>query len=176
MSVLEPSQSANPEAYRHYLCLKQRALRQLSHDLSDPIGRNDDRTVAAIFVLVLLDAIESGSGEWRLHLEGAKNLLKSREATPAVPSMQRMIDGLHTFVIDACLMYVSSSLGDNNGLLTLQNRDNGIDARTAGCIVEAVLQQKHRPYSPEAARADILGRLPSASSRSDILCPRATIL
>ncbi|KAL1969588.1 hypothetical protein VTN77DRAFT_8141 [Rasamsonia byssochlamydoides] len=97
------SRRVSSKAYEHYLGLKQRALRQLSIDISDPLRRNDDRTVAAIFVLILLDAIESGSGAWKYHLEGAKNLLKSRQAF-SNGSMRGMIEGLNTFVIDSCLI------------------------------------------------------------------------
>jgi hypothetical protein len=102
--ALSISRRVGSKAYEHYLGLKQRALRQLSTDLSDPVGRNDDRTVAAIIVLILLDAIESGSGAWKYHLEGAKNLLKSRQMSLSNESMRGMIESLNTFVIDSCLM------------------------------------------------------------------------
>lgn len=89
-------------AYGHFLNLKQRALRQLSLDIRDPVMQRDDRTVAAILALALLDVIESGSGAWKYHLEGAKNLLKSRGR--ASQPTQSIIDGLDTFVVDGCLM------------------------------------------------------------------------
>ncbi|KUL90707.1 hypothetical protein ZTR_00045 [Talaromyces verruculosus] len=70
------------QAYEHFLRLKQRALHQLSADVSHPLTRIDDRTVAAMFVLILLDVIESGNTSWMYHLE----------------------DGIDAFVVDACLI------------------------------------------------------------------------
>jgi hypothetical protein len=103
-SSLALSPWVKSKAYEHFLRLKQRALRRLSADVSNPLTRNDDRTVAAIFVLILLDAMESGNGAWKYHLEGAKNLLKSRQSSSHDQSMRGMIDGLDTFVVDSCLM------------------------------------------------------------------------
>lgn len=57
-----------------------------------------------ILVLVLLDAMESGSGAWKFHLEGAKNLLRSRQDSMSDSNMRRIVEGLDTFVIDSCLM------------------------------------------------------------------------
>jgi hypothetical protein len=64
--------------------------------------RNDDRTVAAIFVLILLDAIESGNGAWKYHLEGAKSILRDRLLLTANHSATT--EGIDTFVIDSCLI------------------------------------------------------------------------
>lgn len=98
------SRQAASKAYEHFLRFKQRALRQLRMDLQDPVTRNDDRTVAGILVFILLDAMESGSGAWKYHLEGAKNLLKSRQSAANDTSVRRAIEGLDTFVINSCLM------------------------------------------------------------------------
>ncbi|OJJ44282.1 hypothetical protein ASPZODRAFT_135084 [Penicilliopsis zonata CBS 506.65] len=89
------------QVYEHFLSLKHRALRQLSQDLRDPLLQNDDRTVAAILVLAVLDAFESGSGAWKCHLEGAKKLLKNRQQ---IGHHRSLIDGLDTFVTDGCLL------------------------------------------------------------------------
>lgn len=89
-------------AYENFLHLKHRALRQISANLRDTYLRNDDRTVAAILSLALLDVIESGSGEWKYHLEGAKNLLKGREGSPT--SNVAVSNWLDQFVVDGCLM------------------------------------------------------------------------
>ncbi|KAL1857920.1 hypothetical protein Plec18170_003144 [Paecilomyces lecythidis] len=98
------SQGPSSQAFEHFLRFKHRALRQLSLDLLDPVMRNDDRTVAGILVLVLLDAMESGSGAWKFHLEGAKNLLRSRQDGMSDSNMRRIVEGLDTFVIDSCLI------------------------------------------------------------------------
>ncbi|KAF7156613.1 hypothetical protein CNMCM6106_000903 [Aspergillus hiratsukae] len=90
--------------YEHFLGFKQRALRQLSLDIGDPVMRNDNRTLAAIMVLALMDAIESGDGAWKYHLEGAKKLLKSRQQSKSPNQAQGMMDWLDTFAIDGCLL------------------------------------------------------------------------
>ncbi|KAB8230525.1 hypothetical protein ETB97_012485 [Aspergillus alliaceus] len=90
--------------YEHFLGLKQRTLRQLSLDLQDPIKQNDTRTLAVIMVLALIDAIESGDGAWKYHLEGVKKLLVKRQnKSPSSPT-QRIIDWLDAFVVDGCLV------------------------------------------------------------------------
>jgi hypothetical protein len=90
--------------YEHFLGFKQRALRQLSLDICDPVMRNDNRTLAAIMVLALMDAIESGDGAWKYHLEGAKKLLKSRQQSESPIQAQGMMNWLDTFAIDGCLL------------------------------------------------------------------------
>ncbi|GAQ04218.1 hypothetical protein ALT_1539 [Aspergillus lentulus] len=90
--------------YEHFLGFKQRALRQLSLDICDPIMRNDNRTLAAIMVLALMDAIESGDGAWKYHLEGAKKLLKSRQQSESPTHAQGMMNWLDTFALDGCLL------------------------------------------------------------------------
>lgn len=96
------AQPVNAKSFAHFLSLKQRALRQLSIDVSNASTRNDDRTIAAIFVLILLDAIESGSGAWKYHLEGAKSILRDRLLLTANHSTAT--EGIDTFVIDSCLI------------------------------------------------------------------------
>ncbi|KAL3455302.1 fungal-specific transcription factor domain-containing protein [Aspergillus heterothallicus] len=95
------------KAYEHFLAMKQRALNQLSQDISDPSLRNDNRTLAAIMVLALMDAIESGHGAWKFHIEGAKKLLQSRErdrSSQSHPQTQTMMTWLDDFATDGCLV------------------------------------------------------------------------
>lgn len=89
------------QAYDHFLRIKQRALRQLSTEVSRSFARIDDRTIAAIFVLILLDMIESGNTAWMYHLEGAKNILRARFSN--VDSLSSS-DGINSFIVDACLI------------------------------------------------------------------------
>ncbi|KAL6240038.1 hypothetical protein BDW75DRAFT_196788 [Aspergillus navahoensis] len=89
--------------YEQFLGLKQRALHQLSRDISDPVLRNDNKTLAAIMVLALMDAVESGRGAWKYHLEGAKKLLQSREHDKPGQA-QTMMDWLDDFATDGCLV------------------------------------------------------------------------
>lgn len=97
------SQSSFAGVYEQFLGLKQRALFQLSRDISDPISRNDNKTLAAIMLLALMDAIESGRGAWKYHIEGAKKLLQSREIGNTSQT-RSMMDWLDDFATDGCLM------------------------------------------------------------------------
>lgn len=103
-SVVTNSMTRRPasKVYEHFLAFKHRALGQLSLDVCDPTKQNDDRTVAAILVLALLDTMESGGGAWKYHLEGAKNLLKCREHRHPSGNAREVMNS--TFGIDGCLM------------------------------------------------------------------------
>ncbi|KAI9043693.1 Zn(II)2Cys6 transcription factor [Aspergillus affinis] len=92
------------KTYEHFLGFKQRTLHQLSQDLHDPSKRTDNRTLATIMILALMDAIESGDGAWKYHLEGAKQLLSSRGSENNPLAKQSMTDSLDTFAIDGCLL------------------------------------------------------------------------
>ena len=92
------------KAYEQFLGLKQRALQQLSRDIEDPVLRNDTRTLITIVVFALMDAIESGGGAWKYHLEGAKRLLQTRQQDSNRSQTQGIIEWLDTSAIDGCLM------------------------------------------------------------------------
>ncbi|OJK05037.1 hypothetical protein ASPACDRAFT_110164 [Aspergillus aculeatus ATCC 16872] len=94
------------KVYEHFLGFKQRALQRLSQDIQDPVMRHDNRTLAAIMLLALMDAIESGDGAWKYHLEGAKKLLKGRQEGihPDGPATQRLFSWLDDFAIDGILI------------------------------------------------------------------------
>lgn len=98
------SRRPSSKVYEHFLGLKQRALRQLSQDIRDPVKRNDDKTAAAIMVLALMDAIESGDEAWKYHLEGAKNLLNSRQHGFDASRSQENLGWLDTLTVDGCLI------------------------------------------------------------------------
>ncbi|KAJ5103480.1 hypothetical protein N7532_004009 [Penicillium argentinense] len=89
------------KAFEHFLEFKQRTLNQLSKDLRNPVSQKDDRTLAAIIVLALLDLFESGSGAWSYHIEGAKKLLRDR---PENELGQGILQGLESFAVDGCLI------------------------------------------------------------------------
>lgn len=103
-AVTSTTRRPDSKIYEHFLAFKQRTLRQLSLDICDQMRQNDDRTVAAILVLALIDAIESGGGAWKYHLEGAKKLLKCREPLPQPSQALEIMDWLDTFAVDGCLM------------------------------------------------------------------------
>ncbi|PYH45547.1 Zn(II)2Cys6 transcription factor [Aspergillus saccharolyticus JOP 1030-1] len=94
------------KVYEHFLGFKQRALQQLSQDIQDPVMRHDNRTLAAIMLLALMDAFESGDGAWKYHLEGAKKLLKTRQQRNSQQSLatQGLVSWLDDFAIDGILI------------------------------------------------------------------------
>ncbi|KAJ5773975.1 hypothetical protein N7457_008871 [Penicillium paradoxum] len=101
--IVAPASSQKPtsQAYQHFLEFKQRALRQLSIDLQTPAMQKDGRTLAAVVLLAFLDLIESGSGAWSYHIEGAKKLLKNR---PENSMGQGILDDLDGFALDGFLI------------------------------------------------------------------------
>ncbi|KAJ6018822.1 hypothetical protein N7522_000889 [Penicillium canescens] len=101
--IVAPASSRKPtsQGYQHFLEFKQRALRQLSMDLSNPAMQKDGRTLAAIVLLAFLDIIESGSGAWSYHIEGAKKLLKDR---PENGLGRGILEDLDAFALDGCLI------------------------------------------------------------------------
>ncbi|KAL4810033.1 fungal-specific transcription factor domain-containing protein [Aspergillus unguis] len=90
-------------AYELFLGLKHRALHQLSRDISDPVSRSSNKTLAAIMLFALMDAIESGRGSWKHHLEGAKKLLQSREHD-SIGQTHNMMNWLDELATDGCLI------------------------------------------------------------------------
>lgn len=92
------------KTYEHFLGFKQRTLHQLSQDLYDPSKRTDNRTLATIMMLALMDALESGDGAWKYHLEGAKQLLSSRGLENNTLAKKSITNSLDTFAIDGCLL------------------------------------------------------------------------
>ncbi|GKZ78820.1 hypothetical protein AnigIFM56816_002649 [Aspergillus niger] len=102
--ITSMSRRPSSKVYEHFLGLKQRALGQLSSDIQDPVLRNDNRTLAAITVLALMDAIESGDGAWKFHLEGAKKLLKGRQEQGASSPPQCLAKWLEDFAVDGILL------------------------------------------------------------------------
>lgn len=102
------SQRPASKVYEHFLTFKHRALRQLARDVGDSVMRNDTRTLAAIMVLALMDAIESGDGAWKYHLEGAKKILKVRQRGSSPAQANGMMEWLDTFAVDGCLLYACS--------------------------------------------------------------------
>lgn len=78
------------KANRDALTLKHCAIRALSNALRDPVELERDTTIASVYVLILLDLLDSGSLEWQEHLEGARALSEpvqlQREVPPALVS------------------------------------------------------------------------------------------
>ncbi|KAL1955740.1 hypothetical protein VTO42DRAFT_8138 [Malbranchea cinnamomea] len=92
--------------YQHFLMFKHRALRLLRQDLADPSKRADSTIIASILMLLTLDMVESGQGDWKVHVEGAKGLIKTRlgqltgnlEENVALELILPIIDSFETFL------------------------------------------------------------------------------
>lgn len=77
----EFASSPNPavrNVYQQFLMFKQRALSLLREDLADPNKEGDQTVIAAIVILLALDMVESGQGDWIVHVKGARDLIQSR--------------------------------------------------------------------------------------------------
>ncbi|ODH27825.1 hypothetical protein ACO22_04103 [Paracoccidioides brasiliensis] len=107
--------SPNPKvrvAYQHLLLLKQRALRELEENLSNPNKRGDEATIASALLLMVLDMVESGRGTWKLHVEGAKKMLETRfgrhlagkeDELSTFPGM--VYDSFNMFLAGTCMTF-----------------------------------------------------------------------
>lgn len=75
---------------RDALSLKHRAIKALCGALRGPVELERDATIASVYILILLDLLESGSSGWQEHLEGARALSEpiqpQTEITPALVS------------------------------------------------------------------------------------------
>ncbi|CAG8282109.1 unnamed protein product [Penicillium salamii] len=67
---------------RDALLFKHHAIAGLSNALGDPKQCYKDINLASVFLLVLLDLLESGGEEWQVHLHGAKSLITSSFRQP----------------------------------------------------------------------------------------------
>ena len=77
----EFASSPNPmvrNVYQQFLTFKQRALSLLRQDVSDPNKQDDQTIIASIVVLLALEMVESGQGDWKIHVKGARDLIQSR--------------------------------------------------------------------------------------------------
>lgn len=70
---------------RHALTLKHCAIRALSGALRDPVELEKDTTIASVYILILLDLLESGSSGWQEHLEGARALSEPMQLQTEIP-------------------------------------------------------------------------------------------
>lgn len=68
--------SSVPTPFAHdALLFKHYAIEELSRALDDPNELKKETTVACIFLLILLEVLESGHDGWKSHVEGAKRLI-----------------------------------------------------------------------------------------------------
>ncbi|KAJ5711271.1 hypothetical protein N7488_005427 [Penicillium malachiteum] len=72
-----PTEPGLINANRDALTFKHQAIEALSRSVQHDQLRNQDTTVASIFLLIFLDLIESGGDGWNFHLEGVKKLIAS---------------------------------------------------------------------------------------------------
>ena len=73
--VKDLKSSKDTRTHHDAVLFKHRALAALSRSLRNPAVHGNISTAASVFLLILLDLLESGDSGWQHHLEGAKNLL-----------------------------------------------------------------------------------------------------
>ncbi|KAK1145564.1 hypothetical protein N8T08_004122 [Aspergillus melleus] len=78
----EPTPSTLADSHRDALAFKYQAVQGLSRALKDNTKQKKHTTVAAAFLLIFLDLLESGSDKWNFHLEGAKSLITLDRPSP----------------------------------------------------------------------------------------------
>lgn len=68
-------QELSGKAHRDALVAKHRALRLLSEALANANLIYPDVVLASIMLFIMLELLESGTSEWRFHIEGARQLM-----------------------------------------------------------------------------------------------------
>lgn len=78
----DPTSPHLADSHRDALIFKYQAMQGLSRALNDTTLHKRHTTVAAAFLLIFLDLLESGSDKWNFHLEGAKRLITLDQPSP----------------------------------------------------------------------------------------------
>lgn len=97
--------------YEQFLMFKHRTLYLLGQSLADPKEKNDETTIASILLLITLDMVESGQGDWKVHVDGAIGLIKNRlgqvagnlnvdDKSTLVPTL---CDSFNSFLTSTCM-------------------------------------------------------------------------
>ncbi|KAJ5351445.1 hypothetical protein N7452_000419 [Penicillium brevicompactum] len=153
---------------RDALSFKQQVIAGLSVVLGDSKDSNkchQDMTIASVFLLILLDLLESGGEEWQFHSHGAKSLITSslHQSPPKhVPSEQEpahIIHGLRDFVIQQI------SLVDTLGSIFLHPKSPSQELS----INQKEMTQDSIDYSFLACPDLILGKIRSISRIRDVI-------
>lgn len=153
------------------LAAKQRAIRHLRIALDDAATIGNDVILAGILFFVNFELIYVGKSVWKTHLNGAREIMTSLNATwpTEAPSGRRLRD----CVVADCLMYVSlpvsshhqESMANMNSARGYQLPYPRLDLvfhRRAGL---EHLQSCHRPPSrTRAYGSELLSLLPSGHS------------
>jgi hypothetical protein len=107
---LESSNKLQSTSRYHALSYKQSALAQLRNDLEKTSGVNHHVLFAAISLLIFIEVLESGKDAWRVHLEGAKQLIQMKEISSQgnelVTHNPSPSPHTNSFFFDACIAYV----------------------------------------------------------------------
>ncbi|KAF5692389.1 hypothetical protein FDENT_2911 [Fusarium denticulatum] len=87
------------EEINHSVMFKQKALACLADAILEPLRETKTYILAAIILLMLLELFEGGTGPWRVHLEGAKQLLDAETADDSIRSPQMIQNILEELAI-----------------------------------------------------------------------------
>ncbi|KAH8598856.1 fungal-specific transcription factor domain-containing protein [Bisporella sp. PMI_857] len=96
----------SPSKY-HALSFKQSALTQLRNDLQQTPTLDHHVLFACISLFVFIEVLESGKDAWRVHLEGAKQLVQLREKTSQDNHsvIGNVAPNLNSFFFDSCITF-----------------------------------------------------------------------
>ncbi|KAB8238016.1 Zn(II)2Cys6 transcription factor [Aspergillus alliaceus] len=146
----------NPELLNHFITLKHNALRHLSQSIANLQDQRAEYPVlAAVILLVFLEAFESGANSWTIHLEGAKRIVevgrRNDRSTPST-TLADLINELALFdALGSSL--IRPGLLRSRLLTTDEIADS--DLTTIGCPTEllyaihTVASQRHTGAQPD---------------------------
>lgn len=108
----ELASSGLVDSHREALAFKYQAMQGLAQALNDTTSHKKHTTVAAAFLLIFLDLLESGSDKWNFHLEGAKSLITLDEPSPGSQigvnhGPAQTVQEIRDFITRQIYMYVS---------------------------------------------------------------------
>ncbi|KAK2688866.1 hypothetical protein QWA68_012128 [Fusarium oxysporum] len=122
------------------IIFKQKALAYLADAISEPLEEAKTYILATITLLMLLELYEGGAGPWRVHLEGAKQLLDAETADDSIHSPRMIRNMLEELAIvdifgSAFVQYSSQTLPLSTRL-TASDRDMMFSLSGLGCPMQ----------------------------------------
>ncbi|KAF4458668.1 fungal transcriptional regulatory [Fusarium albosuccineum] len=94
---------SRPETFHDALRAKQQALCLLKSALEDMASADVDVILAAVFLLIGFDLIDSGRGSWIFHINGARTIIEKLIAS--APATETPLSPLRSWLMSNCLVY-----------------------------------------------------------------------
>ncbi|KAJ4104059.1 hypothetical protein NW760_010735 [Fusarium oxysporum] len=122
------------------IIFKQKALAYLADAISEPLEEAKTYILATITLLMLLELYEGGAGPWRVHLEGAKQLLDAETADDGIRSprmIRNMLEELAIFdIFGSAFVQHSPQTLPLSTRLTASDRDMMFSLSGLGCPMQ----------------------------------------